>query len=212
MIKRSFDLVASGIGLLVLSPLLIIIGIAMLLTEGRPIFFIQSRIGKNGHVFKMLKFRSMKLAEEGRAITVGEDSRITKIGKVLRKTKVDELPQLWNVLVGDMSLVGPRPEVERYVQLYSDEQREVLKLRPGITDPASFGFFDEAELLGRVADPEKFYIEKLMPEKIRLNLDYAKSANFWRDLVLIVATVLRPVGIHIDIFKFLNLRAPKVLC
>jgi lipopolysaccharide/colanic/teichoic acid biosynthesis glycosyltransferase len=137
-----------------------------------------------------LKFRTMKQVE-GAKITVGADSRITAIGSVLRKLKLDEFPQLWNVLRGEMSLVGPRPEVEDYVRFYSPEQRRVLDLTPGITDPASLKYYAENDLLAQAPDPQRFYIDTVMPDKIRLNLEYAENANIWRDLELILRTVVR---------------------
>ena len=150
----------------------------------------------------------MTVANEGAGITVGADLRITPLGRILRKTKMDEFPQLWNVIRGEMSLVGPRPEIESYVALYKPEQRAVLEMRPGITDPASFAFYDESALLARQSDPHRFYEDVLIGEKIRINLEYAARRNFAKDVFLIVATVLKPLGVHVDVFKILGLTPP----
>ncbi|MGE3681517.1 MAG: sugar transferase [Bdellovibrionales bacterium] len=210
--KRVLDFVSAAAGLLLLSPLFAVIALLIKLSDRGPVFYGQIRIGQGGRPFRMWKFRSMRprADREGPAITVGGDSRITPIGRLLRRTKMDELPQLWNVLKGEMSLVGPRPEVETYVRLYTDGQREVLRLRPGITDPASFAFFDESELLASVPDPEAYYMRVLVPEKIRINLEYAARRSLFSDLLLIFATVAKPLGIHIDIFSSLQLRPPKL--
>jgi lipopolysaccharide/colanic/teichoic acid biosynthesis glycosyltransferase len=187
--KRVFDLVLVTLGLLVIWPFLVLTALIVLISDGWPILFVQERVGKEGRPFRMLKFRTMKRVV-GAALTIGADSRITSVGRVLRKLKLDEFPQLINVLKGEMSLVGPRPEIPRYVSLYSSEQRQVLELLPGITDPASLKYIDESTLLAEAKDPEKFYIETVMPDKIRLNLDYAKKATPLTDLHLIVKTVL----------------------
>lgn len=160
----------------------------------------------------MLKFRSMRpLADrQGPSLTIGADNRITPVGRILRKTKLDEFPQLWNVLLGQMSLVGPRPEVEKYTSLYKPEDQKVLNLVPGVTDPASFAFFDESELLAQKADPEKFYVEVLMAEKIRINLEYANKRSFATDLMVILLTVLKPLGVNVDLFSLLRLSPPKL--
>ncbi|MGZ3722078.1 MAG: sugar transferase [Bdellovibrionales bacterium] len=211
MSKRATDIVLSFLGLVILSPLLLVIAVLIKVYDGAAVFFIQNRIGRGGEPFRMYKFRTMVMnADKGAALTIGQDSRITPVGKFLRRYKIDELPQLWNVLVGEMSLVGPRPEIARFVDCYSPEQREVLKLKPGITDPASFAFFDESELLSRKADPERFYKEQLMGEKIRINLDYAAKAGFLTDLILIFATVGRMVGVKFDVFGHLKIELPKV--
>jgi lipopolysaccharide/colanic/teichoic acid biosynthesis glycosyltransferase len=212
MIKRGADLLFASVGLGVLSPLFALIALAIKFHDGGPIFFRQERVGREGRPFTIFKFRSMAQGAEkrGAAITVGMDSRITPLGHILRRYKLDELPQLLNVVRGEMSLVGPRPEVAKFVKLYSADQAAVLKLQPGITDPASFAFFDEAETLSRVADPERFYIEQLMVEKIRINLDYARKANFYTDLILILATLGRAVGLHFDIFSWLKIDLPNL--
>jgi lipopolysaccharide/colanic/teichoic acid biosynthesis glycosyltransferase len=171
---RFFDIIFSALGLIILSPLLLVIWL-LIVTESRGGgFYTQERIGKDGVPFRLYKFRSMRPdSDKGSLITIGgHDSRITRSGYFIRKYKLDELPQLWNVLKGDMSLVGPRPEVRRYVDLYTPEQRVVLRVRPGITDYASIEYADENDILGKADDPERTYIEQIMPEKIRYNLKY----------------------------------------
>ncbi|MEE9442259.1 MAG: sugar transferase [candidate division Zixibacteria bacterium] len=189
--KRFFDFVVSLSGLLVLSPLLILISLAILFSMGWPIFYRQVRVGKNGRKFKIIKFRSMvKNAEKrGPEFTTGGDSRITPLGGILRKTKLDELPQFMNVLIGDMSLVGPRPEVPRYVALYNEEQKQVLSVRPGLTDPASIAYRNEEEILAGYEDSEKAYIEEIMPAKLELNLEYINRVCFTTDISLIFKTI-----------------------
>lgn len=174
---RLVDILLSAIGLILISPLLLIIYILVRVTSRGPGFYSQKRIGKNGVPFRLLKFRTMRIgSDKGTLITIGgRDSRITKVGYYLRKYKLDELPQLWNVLIGDMSLVGPRPEVERYVRLYTPEQRVVLSVKPGITDYASIAYSDENIILGMSEDPEKMYIEQIMPKKIEYNLQYINN-------------------------------------
>ena len=171
---RLFDILFSALGLVILSPLLLIIWLLIVLESRGGGFYTQERIGKDGVPFRLYKFRSMRPdSDKGSLITIGgHDSRITKTGFFIRKYKLDELPQLWNVLKGDMSLVGPRPEVRKYVDLYTPEQRVVLRVRPGITDYASIEYADENEILGKADDPERTYIEQIMPEKIRYNLKY----------------------------------------
>lgn len=190
--KRLFDLLWSTLGLFVLWPLFLIIAILIKLDDGGPVFYRQERVGYRGKLFKMWKFRTMIVNAErvGKPLTVGRDPRITRIGYWLRKFKLDELPQLINVFLGEMSLVGPRPEVPKYVALYNAEQKRVLDLMPGITDPASIKFKDENELLAQADDPEKFYIEKIMPEKIHLNLEYAERATLWSDFLIILQTLV----------------------
>lgn len=190
--KRLFDLFWSTLGLLTLWPLFLIIAILIKLDDGGPVFYRQERVGYKGRPFKIWKFRTMIVNAEkvGKPLTVGRDPRITRVGYWLRKFKLDELPQLINVFLGEMSLVGPRPEVPKYVALYNAEQKRVLNLMPGITDPASIKFKDESELLAQASDPEKFYIEKIMPEKIRLNLEYAERATLWSDFLVILQTLV----------------------
>jgi lipopolysaccharide/colanic/teichoic acid biosynthesis glycosyltransferase len=191
--KRAFDIVFSALGLVVLLPLFALIGALILAFDGRPVFYCQERIGYRGQPFRIWKFRTMVRDAErlGKPLTVGGDPRITSLGHWLRKTKLDELPQLWNVLVGEMSFVGPRPEVERYVDRYTPAQSRVLDLVPGITDAASIAYRNETELLKGFENPEQAYIEEIIPTKIRLNLEYATQANVFRDCVVIFRTVGR---------------------
>lgn len=191
--KRVFDLIASVSGLLLLSPVLAIIAVAIKAGDRGPLLFSQQRVGRDGHTFRLLKFRSMIVDAEriGPALTIGTDPRITPIGRLLRRAKLDELPQLINVARGEMSLVGPRPEVPKYVAMYTPAQRRVLTLRPGITDPASMEYVREAELLAHADDPERAYIEEVMPRKLQLNLAYAETATLWSD----IATILRTMGV-----------------
>lgn len=189
--KRLFDIAASALGLLLLAPLLLLAALWIRLDSPGPALFRQSRVGRFGVPFTIHKFRTMRV-EPGAALTVGADPRITRSGHVLRQTKLDELPQLWDVLRGAMSLVGPRPELPRYVELYPAEMRErVLAVRPGITDPASLAFSHEAELLAACADPEREYREVILPAKLKLSADYAASASLMTDLRLIWATLGR---------------------
>ena len=191
MLKRLFDIGASAIGLLVLSPLLLILSLMVRLDTPGPIFYRATRVGRYGQPFKLLKFRSMVISADkvGPGVTGAQDPRVTRSGRFLRRTKLDELPQLVNVLRGEMSLVGPRPEDPRYVALYTDEQREVLNVRPGITSPASLKYRnEEALLVGE--DWETHYIEHVMPAKLAVDLDYARNASLLRDVSLIIRTVL----------------------
>ncbi|HEX6966243.1 MAG TPA: sugar transferase [Gemmatimonadaceae bacterium] len=192
--KRALDLVGSGVGLVVLAPLFVVIAAAVKL-DGGPVFFRQERVGRHGRPFRMWKFRTMVPDAErvGPQITARGDRRITRVGRWLRTSKLDELPQLLNVAAGEMSLVGPRPEVARYVRRYTAEQRRVLDLVPGITDPASIQYRDEERLLAQAADPERLYIDRLLPDKIRLNLEYAARASVARDVMLIAQTLARIV-------------------
>lgn len=189
--KRTFDLFWATVGLLLLWPVFLMVGLLIKLEDRGPIFFRQRRIGWHGHPFRMWKFRTMVIDAElkGSTLTVGRDPRITRVGHWLRATKIDELPQLLNVWSGEMSLVGPRPEVQKYVDLYSVDQRQVLGLRPGITDLASVKYRRESELLATSSDPDRTYIEEIMPEKIRINLEYAAQASAWNDLRVILLTL-----------------------
>lgn len=191
MSKRVYDFVLAVVGVLVLSPLLLLLALVVKCSDGGPIFFRQSRVGRGGCPFNMLKFRSMIVGADKRGLQVTQagDPRITRVGRWLRKSKLDELPQLFNVLAGEMSLVGPRPEVPRYVALYTAEQRRVLELQPGITDPASLQFRDEEELLKQASDVEAFYIAHCLPEKLRVNLAYAARANRLTDTGVLLRTV-----------------------
>ena len=169
---------------------MIIIAILIKLDSKGPIFFKQVRVTKNGREFKIFKYRTMRVGSDKYSqITVGKDSRITKVGDFLRKYKLDEIPQLINVLIGDMSLVGPRPEVPRYVALYTEEQREILKVRAGITDYASIEFSNENDILANETDPEKAYIEKIMPRKIELNKKYLSEISVMTDIKIILLTI-----------------------
>jgi lipopolysaccharide/colanic/teichoic acid biosynthesis glycosyltransferase len=188
--KRFFDIVASGLGLLLLSPILIVVAIWIKLDSTGPVFYRQVRVGRNNKDFHIFKFRSMRIgSDKGSLVTIGgRDPRITRSGYFIRKFKIDELPQLINVFVGDMSLVGPRPEVRHYVDYWTDEQMHVLDVRPGITDPASIKFRNENELLEKAENPEKYYIEVIMQEKIKLYLEYVQQNNFLYDIKLIFQT------------------------
>lgn len=199
--KRVLDFTLALFGLVVFSPIFIFVSLWILISDGVPVLFRQVRVGRNGVLFTLLKFRSMRNENAGSLITVGGDSRITPVGRILRKTKLDELPQLINVLKGEMSFVGPRPEVERYTSLYRNEQREVLSLMPGITDPASLVYFNESEVLAGQKDPETHYVNVLMPEKIRINLAYGKRANVFSDVGIILRTVLRVAGVKSTVPK-----------
>jgi lipopolysaccharide/colanic/teichoic acid biosynthesis glycosyltransferase len=189
-VKRLFDIIASFIGIMMLFPVFIIISILIIIDSGFPIFYRQSRVGKNNIDFKLWKFRSMHTDADKRGfLTVGDrDPRITKMGFLLRKTKLDELPQLLNVLNGAMSLVGPRPEVRRYVDHYDDAQMRVLSIRPGITDNASIKFRNETEILANQENPEQYYIDHILPEKTALYLKYVDSRSFLGDLKMIINT------------------------
>jgi len=192
MAKRLFDVFCAGLGLLLLSPLWILVAIWIKVDSPGPVLFRQERVGRFGQPFFIHKFRSMRVDAPalGPQITVGDDPHITRSGRFLRASKIDELPQLWDVFRGAMSLVGPRPEVPRYVALYTPEQRElVLSVRPGITDPASLQFRHESEILARAADPEREYVEVILPAKLRIAGDYVRQASVWGDLRLILATL-----------------------
>lgn len=188
--KRIFDVIASGLGLIVLSPLFLILAIWIKLDSKEPVFYRQVRVGKDNKDFRIFKFCSMLVgADKGSLVTIGgRDPRITRSGYFIRKFKFDELPQLINVFVGDMSLVGPRPEVRHYVDYWAPEQMHVLDVRPGITDPASIKFRNENELMEQAEDPEKFYIEVIMQEKLKLYLEYVANHSFWGDISLIFKT------------------------
>ena len=188
--KRLFDIVASGLGLIVLSPLFLILAIWINLDSKGPVFYRQVRVGYKNKDFRIFKFRSMRVgADKGSLVTIGgHDPRVTRSGYFIRKFKFDELPQLINVFLGDMSLVGPRPEVRHYVDYWTPEQMHVLDVRPGITDPASIKFRNENELMEKAEDPEKYYIEVIMQEKIKLYLEYVEKHSFFYDLGLIFKT------------------------
>lgn len=191
--KRLFDFFAALFGLLLISPVFIIISLLIAIGSKGPVFYIQERIGRNGVPFNLYKFRSMKVGSDKKGLlTLGDnDNRVTKTGYFIRKYKIDELPQLINVLKGDMSLVGPRPEVSKYVDLYNDYQKQILSVRPGITDVASIKYRDEAELLKSQSDPEKFYIEHILPDKLAINIEYIKQSNLIKDIKVILNTILK---------------------
>lgn len=193
--KRLFDLVASSFGILLLSPVLLVIAVAVALGSPGGAFFRQARVGRYGKEFSLLKFRTMRPGSEAKGqLTVGQhDPRITGVGRLLRSSKLDELPQLFNILLGHMSIVGPRPEVPRYVALYTAEQRKVLNVRPGLTSLASIAYINENEVLGRSSDPERTYVEEVMPAKLALDLHYAENASLAQDLRIIWRTALRLV-------------------
>jgi lipopolysaccharide/colanic/teichoic acid biosynthesis glycosyltransferase len=193
MAKRAFDLFFSLLGLLILSPFLLVVALAVRLSSPGPVIFRSRRVGMSGKEFLLLKFRTMTkdAPETGPAITFGKDPRITRLGAFLRRLKIDELPQLLNVINGEISLVGPRPEAPEYVRLYAPEQRAVLDLKPGITDPASIKYAMESELLGTSGDPEATYVQHVMPDKIRMNLEYAARASVWTDCLIILRTLGR---------------------
>ena len=183
MAKRAFDLMVAALALLLLTPLLLGVALWVKLDSPGPVFFRQERVGRHGVLFLIHKFRTMRAGSEGLSLTVGDDPRITRAGRFLRHTRIDELPQLMDVLRGAMSLVGPRPEVPRYVALYPAALRKrVLAVRPGITDPASLAFINESELLARAADPEHEYVHVILPAKLQRAADYADSASLATDL------------------------------
>lgn len=189
--KRCFDIIASFYGLLMLSPVLLILAVAVVLDSGFPVFFVQKRVGKGGRQFRIFKFRSMtvsKAAAEG-SFDAGNSRRVTRVGRILRKTKLDELPQLWNVFIGDMSLVGPRPEVQKWVEAYPERWRFVHSIRPGITDNASLEFRNEEEILAASDDPEVTYREVVLPRKLYLYEDYVRNRTFLGDIRIIFRTI-----------------------
>ncbi len=193
MFKRLFDLFAVSLVLIIFLPFFVLIGLLVLLTSNGGIFYKQERVGLDSKPFYLYKFRTMKIGSDKKGlITVGEkDNRITSIGYYLRKYKLDEFPQLINILKNEMSIVGPRPEVAKYVDLYTDEQRQVLKVKPGLTDLASLEFMDENKLLGEAENPEEIYVHEIMPEKLGLNLLYIKNQSFVFDLKIIANTIMR---------------------
>jgi len=196
MLKRAFDLFFSAIGVVIISPLLLICAVWVLMDSKGPVFYKQDRVGRNGLIFKLVKFRSMKMGSDraGLLTVGGRDARITRSGYYLRKYKLDELPQLFNVIRGDMSLVGPRPEVPKYVAFYTPQQRMVLMVRPGITDWASLKYFNENEILGKSDNPEQVYIDEIMPTKLSINLEYLRSHSMFSDCKIIILTLLKIIG------------------
>ena len=194
MLKRLFDIVFSLFGLILISPLLLVVAVLIKISSPGPVFYRGERIGKSGKPFRIFKFRTMVANAEnlGGPSTAGDDPRLTKIGNFLKKYQLDELPQLINVMAGDMSLVGPRPEVKIYIDMMTEEERSViLSTKPGMTDLASLWNFHENEVLKGSADPEKTYMEKIRPEKIRLQMEYVKNRSFLLDLKIVIKTILR---------------------
>ncbi len=191
--KRTFDLLAAAIALFILLPVFLLIALLLKLTSAGPVFYRQERVGKEGHNFRIAKFRTMAANAEkrGPSITIGGDPRITPLGRIMRALKLDELPQLWNVLRGEMSLVGPRPEIPIYVQNYNQAQTKVLAVRPGITDPGSIAYWDEEKLLAQQACPETYYLEVVLPHKLVLNLEYIRRISWKYDLWLLTKTCFR---------------------
>lgn len=194
--KRIADILFSLLGLLVLLPVFVVIAIVIALDSKGGVFFLQTRVGKNNIDFKLFKFRTMRVDAESKGqLTIGgRDNRITKAGYFLRRYKLDELPQLLNVLLGDMSLVGPRPEVRKYVDMYTSEQLQVLSVKPGITDYASIKYADESELLAKAENPEQFYIQTVMPDKLAINLQYIKNRSFGADIAILFKTIGKILG------------------
>jgi len=194
VMKRAFDIIFSLVGLVLLFPLLVIVALLIKCDSQGPVFFKQERMGRGFRPFWIYKFRTMRQASNGFPLTVGGDPRITRVGRLLRKTKIDELPQLFNVLKGEMTFVGPRPEVRQFVELFRDDYEEILKMRPGITDIASLKYQNEADILGRFQNPEKEYLRLILPDKTRLAKEYLKRASFFFDLVLILKTLSKLFG------------------
>lgn len=187
--KRVFDLVSSVIGLVVLAPILVLVSLFVWLGDRGPVFFRQERVSRGGRIFRIHKFRTMRVANTGSQVTSADDDRITPLGKVLRKTKLDELPQLIDVALGDMSLVGPRPEVPRYVAMWGDEARaEILSVRPGITDPAAIAYRNEQDELAAAEDPEAHYTQVILPRKVAMYRDYVRNRSFAGDIKVIFGT------------------------
>lgn len=191
-LKSVFDFAASLVGLLILFPFLLIVALLIKIRmPGGPVLFTQKRVGKGGRLFTMYKFRSMTVSHSGSSVSIKGESRITPFGNLLRTYKIDELPELWNVLRGDMSLVGPRPDVPGYADRLQGKEREILKLKPGITGPASLKYRKEEELLAQQADPHRYNDEILFPDKVRINLNYLKHRSFGLDIKIIIYTLLR---------------------
>jgi lipopolysaccharide/colanic/teichoic acid biosynthesis glycosyltransferase len=190
-IKRAFDIVASFVGIILLLPLFLVITILIKIFMPGPVLFRQFRTGRYGNLFSIFKFRTMKLDHDGSSISIKGQSRITPLGAVLRKYKLDELPELWNVLKGDMSLVGPRPDLPEYADKLAGEERKILELRPGITGPASLKYVNEEELLATVDNPKEYNDKVIWPDKVRLNLEYYKNRSFSGDLQYVFRTILR---------------------
>lgn len=193
--KRAFDIISSLLVLLLVAPFFLVIAILILVDSPGGVFYRQERVGKNGRLFKLLKFRTMRPDSDKQSqITIGDrDPRVTNVGYFLRKYKLDEIPQLLNILKGEMSVVGPRPEVQKYVDLYTEEQRVVLTVKPGLTDFASLYYVHESEILAQSSDPHRSYIEEIMPHKLELNQKYLREKSFFTDLKIILQTILKIV-------------------
>lgn len=193
MVKRLFDFVVSLIAIIILLPVFLLLALMIKSNSAGPVLYLQERVGKNGRLFRLWKFRTMHTdADKLQAITVGvRDPRITRVGVFLRKYKLDELPQLVNVLMGEMSFVGPRPELKKFVDLYAEEQKQVINVKPGITDLASIQFRNENEMLEGKADPINFYIREIMPVKLILNRKYIQEQSFWLDMRIIFRTIFQ---------------------
>lgn len=192
MVKRIFDVISSFIGIVLLLPIFLLVALAIKIGSDGPVLFKQKRVGRYAKTFFMVKFRTMVVEQDsGSTVSVKGDKRITKVGAFLRKTKLDELPELWNVLIGQMSLVGPRPDVPGFADVLEGEDRKILELRPGITGPASLKYANEEQLLAEVDNPEKYNMDVIFPEKVRINLEYYYNQNFLLDIKIIFATIFR---------------------
>ncbi len=191
MLKRTFDILLSVFAIFLLFPLFLLVSFLIVIDSGFPIFFLQKRIGRGGKEFNIIKFRTMKTNNENITITVSDDSRITRIGKYLRKTKIDELPEILNVLFGQMSFVGPRPDVKGYADKLKGANRKILALRPGITGPASLKYYNEEYILSQKSNPKKYNDEVIFPDKVKINMDYFHNRSFFLDLKIIFATIFR---------------------
>lgn len=191
MLKRTFDIVLSIFAIFLLFPSFLVVSFLIVIDSGFPIFFLQKRIGRDAKEFNIIKFRTMKKNNENITITVSDDSRITRIGKYLRKTKIDELPEILNVLFGQMSFVGPRPDVKGYADKLKGANRKILALRPGITGPASLKYYNEEYILSQKSNPKKYNDEVIFPDKVKINMDYFHNRSFFLDLKIIFATIFR---------------------
>lgn len=191
MLKRTFDILLSVFAIFLLFPFFLLVSFLIVIDSGFPIFFLQKRIGRGAKEFNIIKFRTMKTNNENITITVSDDSRITRIGKYLRKTKIDELPEILNVLFGQMSFVGPRPDVKGYADKLKGANRKILALRPGITGPASLKYYNEEYILSQKSNPKKYNDEVIFPDKVKINMDYFHNRSFFLDLKIIFATIFR---------------------
>tara|TARA_B100000989_G_scaffold287286_1_gene256785 strand:+ start:3758 stop:4342 length:585 start_codon:yes stop_codon:yes gene_type:complete len=191
MLKRTFDILLSVLVIFLFFPILLMISFLIVIDSGFPIFFLQKRIGRCAKEFNIIKFRTMKINNENITITAADDNRITRFGKYLRKTKIDELPEIWNVLLGQMSFVGPRPDVRGYADKLKGENRKILVLRPGITGPASLKYYNEEYILSQKSNPKKYNDEIIFPDKVKINLDYFYNRSFYLDIKIIFATIFR---------------------